>query len=1103
MDTVLEKHYPDYPDFVSLFQRRVEEYPHKVAYRFLKDGEVEHDSITYATLSIKAQAIAARLQALGKCGDRTLLLYPQGLEFIAAFLGCLYAGMVAIPSYLPRPNRAPTKLQNIMADAEPVAILTREADLPSLMRQFSNTSLASLPCLATDNLDDALASTWQPPLLNKDTLAFLQYTSGSTGTPKGVMVSHNNILYNSEYIRTSFKPDPDSVCVTWLPAFHDMGLIAGIIQPLYVGASCFIMPPVAFLQRPARWLQVISRYKATHSGGPNFGYELCIRQITPEQREQLDLSSWCSAYNGAEPVRRKTLEQFSQVFANSGFRPEALYPCYGMAETTLFVTGGLQKEPPVFCTVQAEALRQNKVVVVNESDLDNTPPGAEKLRQLVGCGHFRLDTKLCIVDPDSLMLCPSEQVGEIWVSGPTVAQGYWRRTKQTQETFDAHIANTGEGPFLRTGDLGFIHNNELFITGRLKDIVIIRGRNYYPNDIELTVEECDPAMRNAGCAAFSIDTNGEEQLVIVQEIERTSLRKFETIAKNIEALAKVICKVVAEEHDLQVSAIEFIKPATLPKTSSGKVRRSTCRASFLEGSLSSVGRWEKPTTSSESVIKVKTDNADSLHSASAIQDWIIQWLSQQLGRDINTIKPEDAFAEYGLDSFQSVQLTLSLEDLLGYIPDPGILWYFPTIEELATYLSSLLHITQVDTDRAYEEGMSDLHADTVLDDDIRPTGITTTYKNPAPNIFLTGATGFLGAFLLYELIKQASGQVYCLVRANSTTAGMQRLRDNLQRYGLWQDEYAPRITPILGDLEQPKLGLAEQTFQQLGEQIDVIYHNAAQVNFIYPYPRLKAVNVTSTKDVLRLAMLSKIKPVHHISTIAVFESWHYAQKTVDEKDPIEHTEGMELGYSQSKWVAEQLILKAGQQGLPVSVYRPPLVSGHSETGAWNTDDFTCRFIKACIQMGYAPDLDYLLDIAPVDYVSKAIVYLSLQTENQHKNFHLVNPRPWHWREFLSWLQQTFGYAVRLIPYVQWQEKVKQTQQIPDTPLHLLLPFFLSRRGKNHLAVPELYEQTRRAQTQCEATCQALAPSGITCPAVNSSLMETYFATFLKEGFLQK
>ena len=588
---------------VGLLGYRAQNQPDQIAYTFL-DGETEADRITYQELDRQARAIASQLQSLNATGSRALLLYPPGLEFIAAFFGCLYAGVVAVPAYPPRRNQNMSRLQAILASSQATLALTTTPLFSYIESRFTEEpALAQLRWLTTDNIARDQTAAWQQPDVNPDTLAFLQYTSGSTGTPKGVMVSHGNLLHNCALIHKSFADTPNSRGVSWLPPYHDMGLIGGVLQPLYVGAPMVLMSAIMFIQKPLRWLQAISQYQATTSGGPNFAYDLCIDKITPEQRASLDLSSWEVAFTGAEPVRAETLEQFAATFADCGFRREAFHPCYGMAETTLIVSGGLRNAAPVIRQVDGIALERNQVV---------TATGKQEItRTIVGCGQNLLDQKVAIADPQSLTLRPPNQVGEIWVSGASVAQGYWQRPEETEQTFHAYLADTGDGPFLRTGDLGFLQDGELFITGRMKDVIIIRGQNHYPQDIELTVEKSHPALR-VGCgAAFAVEVKGKERLVIVQEVERSYLRKL-----NVNEVVDSISKAVAAQHALQVYATVLVKTSSIPKTSSGKIQRHACRSGFLTGTLNVVEDWSENPEGKAKFIHLQADIDSMLQTLS-------------------------------------------------------------------------------------------------------------------------------------------------------------------------------------------------------------------------------------------------------------------------------------------------------------------------------------------------------------------------------------------------------------------------------------------------------------------------------------------------------
>ncbi|MGB3514158.1 MAG: fatty acyl-AMP ligase [Microcoleaceae cyanobacterium] len=570
-----------YLTLIDLLRDRSQNLPSQTAYTFLPDGETSCGSLTYQQLDTQVRAIAAHLQSIISPGDRVLVVYPYtaGLEFIASFFACIYAGAIAVTSNPPVSRDAIGKLEQRAESCQPKVILTTQYLFVQIQEQLAkNPELAprlnNLPSIATDKIPLSQASAWVQPEIDTNTLAFFQYTSGSTGQPKGVMVTHRNVLHNSEIIYQSFEHTPESQGVIWLPMFHDMGLIGGVVQPLYGGFPVTLMSPVALIQKPVRWLEAISRYKATTSGGPNFAYDLVSRQVTPEQLGSLDLSSWSVAFSGAEPVRAATLDRFAETFAVCGFRREAFYPCYGMAETTLFISGGAKIKSPMVSYVDVEALAENRIVV-----------SGEKGRAVVSCGWGWLGDEIMIVNPESHTQCLEAEVGEIWVSGAGVGKGYWNLPEETERTFNAFLAD--KGPFLRTGDLGFLQDGELFITGRIKDVMILWGRYRYPQDIELTVEGCHPALRSGCGAAFSVEAEDDERLIVVQEVERSYLRKL-----NVEEVVGTIRQTVAQEHTVEVYAIALLKTGSIPKTTSGKIQRRACRSKFLEGGLNVVGQWQ-------------------------------------------------------------------------------------------------------------------------------------------------------------------------------------------------------------------------------------------------------------------------------------------------------------------------------------------------------------------------------------------------------------------------------------------------------------------------------------------------------------------------------
>lgn len=657
----------------ALLRSRAQSQTNDLAYAFLADGESVRDRMTYADLDQQAQTIAGLLRR-HRVGDQpVLLLYPPGLEYVAAFFGCMYAGAIAVPAYPPHRNRSLDRLRSIVNDSGARAVLCTVSVRESIERSFAEApDLQRLDWLATDEPGALDVNPFCDESVTPDRLAFLQYTSGSTSEPKGVMLSHGNLCHNAQLITKGFKLGYDSTAVFWLPLYHDMGLIGGVLQPMQVARPSYLMAPATFLSSPIRWLKAISRYRATISGAPNFAYDLCVNRTTPAQREGLDLTNWRVAFNGAEPVRGETLERFAETFAEFGFRASASYPCYGLAESTLIVTGGVHNHPPITLTVSRSALEQHRVEIISSDDSNDSDA-----RVLVGCGGALIDQRVLIVDSETLKPCPPGWTGEIWVASRSVAQGYWNRPDESARTFRG-FTKDGDGPYLRTGDLGFLHEGELFIAGRAKDLIILRGRNLYPQDIEQTVENCHVALRPGCGAAVAVDGVDGERLVIIHELERTG-RSLPT-----DEIVDTICRAVAEAHEVQVDAVVLLRPGSVPKTSSGKIQRHACKNGFIADELDAIGKWERPV---EATADAPSFVQNSAASADDIQEWLIEQIARKLRIDPEKLDPREPLARYGLDSLSAVQTAGELESWLGRPVSPVLIYDHPTIESLACYLA--------------------------------------------------------------------------------------------------------------------------------------------------------------------------------------------------------------------------------------------------------------------------------------------------------------------------------------------------------------------------------------------------------------------------------
>ncbi|MCK4608298.1 MAG: SDR family NAD(P)-dependent oxidoreductase, partial [Gammaproteobacteria bacterium] len=618
---------------------------------------------SYHDLAIRANAIAAMLQTKAKPGDRVLMVYQPGLAFIAAYFGCLYAGMVAVPVIPPLDKGTSEKLQLLIQDATP-AVCLATTEIVSKLRGASwgrwvpgvlafgalkqaktvgDFEFDKLPWVTTDKLSTDFAKKWQRPAIDENTLAFLQYTSGSTGQPKGVMVSHGNLLHNLYLTQKGMRLSDKSHGVFWLPPYHDMGLIGGILQAVYSRYPCVLLSPFSFLKKPFLWLKSISDHHATVSGGPNFAYELCVAKIKPEERAKLNLSSWQVAFSGAEPIRAATLEKFSDVFAECGFNPKFFYPCYGLAEATLMVSGAMQG--------QGVQIDQHKHV---------------------SSGHIDQTVKVEIVDPDTRELKSEGEIGEVWTASKSVAQGYWNKPEETEATFRAYLAN-GAGPFLRTGDLGFLRDGELYISGRIKDLIIVNGRNYYPQDIEEVAEQTDPIIRKGCCAAFSIEQNDQEQVVVVIETRSTP-----DAAKADKVFAE--CRAAASSRiGIHIYAILLVLPRILQKTTSGKIMRRAARDAYLNDEL-------KPHYISIKEPPVIKDLQIEAYSKEAIAAALIELLQQIYEADADISDTE--FGALGLTSPQIAPLVQQLNQWLGLTLSPTIFWEHPTINKLAAHLAA-------------------------------------------------------------------------------------------------------------------------------------------------------------------------------------------------------------------------------------------------------------------------------------------------------------------------------------------------------------------------------------------------------------------------------
>jgi acyl-CoA synthetase (AMP-forming)/AMP-acid ligase II/acyl carrier protein len=661
----------DVTNFVELLRARATCQSDRIAFEYLRADGIRGRTLTYAALDLAARAVSRLLLEAGLSGQHIMVAYPNSLEYVTALFGCFYAGVTAIPFYPARGSNMISRFDSICADAGVKAVLAG----PVFSNELRAHSVGRSGAGGVKWLETTLAPRWLPDVYSDDSIfvqaqAVIQYSSGSTDAPKGVVLTHANLWHNEQVIQRAFGVTENSVVVNWVPLHHDMGLVGGILHSIFAGARCLLMSPATMLQQPVRWLRIISNHRHVVSGGPNAVYDLCVDRVRPEDRAGLDLSGWEIAFNGSEPVRWETLERFSEAYRPYGFRAEAFRPCYGLAEATLMVTAKSDASAPIHCR-------------------------GEDGHRIVSCGVTDPDEIVVVVDPRNRQPVPAGTIGEIWVAGPSVAQGYWNRPVETERTFHAELAESSERRFLRTGDLGFLAGSQLFVSGRIKDLIIVNGQNVYPQDVEYVVAESHASLcRNAG-AFFSVELHGQQRLVLVHEVEHA------LSANQVNEVIGSIRRAVTAKTNLIVDGVALVNRGAIPRTTSGKIRRNACRSSFLNGSLELIGGWGLPGrapwgASGQQSRRERDHQTDvirqgpilSSRTPEDLEKWLTHWLVREARIPADLVRSNCPFADFGLDSATAIMLVSDLEDFLGHRFDATLVWDYPTIGALTAYLAN-------------------------------------------------------------------------------------------------------------------------------------------------------------------------------------------------------------------------------------------------------------------------------------------------------------------------------------------------------------------------------------------------------------------------------
>jgi thioester reductase-like protein len=958
---------------IKEIEKRTKEHPDKLLFAFLDLHATTTESYTYSEFEKRTKEIATFIGLKSNLlpGDRVLLAYPAGLEMICAFFAAVRLGLVPVPVYPPSARgleASVLKMNFIADDCDAKAVLTDRSCYWSYKVNLSRnkTDVSALQWIVTEDADESV-SVQLPEVTNE--LLFLQYTSGSTNHPKGVMVTHENIIRNCYNV-----VDHLPIGVSWLPQYHDMGLIGYYLFFALKGGTTYGFSPTDFIQRPALWLEAITKFKATASSAPNFAYEYCLvpGKIPESTLNSLDLSSLSFLMTAAEPIKPSVYNDFIEKFTPYGLKPESFFGAYGLAEFTLAVTnhGRISK---VF---DSELLKQGRAEVSDQQD------GIA----LMSCGKALMDTEIKIVDPQSgNREVPEGTIGEIWLDGSSKCKGYWNRPDLTKELFEAELFGDKK-QWLRTGDLGFLIDHELYVCGRIKDLIILRGLNYYPQDIEAVVEK-DPLIRNGCVVAFTVDKPGNESLIVV-----VGLKSNAGIPDS-----NAIHLRVSRYLGITVSEIVFVPARTISKTSSGKLKRYETKEKYRNNELQII--------STATFDEVSETTEQDFTENSIDQD--LSGYELLFSRYKLTGQESATLGDAGLDSMKLAEfghdLKMHLEkkgfDDLSQEVDLKLLQRIAVSElfEILKQLDSASRFARFQ----FRQAFSGIRAEYDKSEAmlmVRDTSFSTTGKElnalsledqPDKTILLTGGTGFFGPFLINSLLEQSDESIYVLVRAGSIEEGMNRLREAFHTIDPSAEQvnaFEDRIRPVCGDLSKPKLGLSDKDWDFLSRAIHSIYHNGAYVNYMMDYESMRQINVNGTKEVIELALTSKVKVLNYVSTTFIF-GWS-AKETLQESDSNEKMEYLDFGYSQSKWVSDQVVLKAMEEGLQARIFRPALISP-SVNGKGYNFDISIRLLSFMLKYGIGTSAQNQVSFTPADLAANNLVAISLLDESVGLTFHLT------------------------------------------------------------------------------------------------------------------
>lgn len=1040
---------------IDILKDRVTESPDRIIYNFLDYSAGQStpqpadrpagQEITLKMIFDNAKALAAELLAKGaKRGDRVVILSMQDPGTLYAVYGAMMAGTVFTVIPPPIDEGKVQRFISVVKSCKPKFVIsnytleqeqhthvhTQQAQVDVKKRLIRDALLPALRLkrIYTDRLP---AVTRDIPIYSAawDQVVYLQYTSGSTSDPKGVMVTLENLMTNISQVMDVYDFSTGNSLAMWVPFFHNLGLLFGFFLPLMaLEGTTYFLPTLQFLQKPTLWLRVLAEFNVNITAGPNSAYAVFEHILGPQEAAAYDLSHVTHFINGSEFVDPATIRNFTRLFSVS---PNAFTPGYGLAENVCLATEASRNYQTLW--VDAEALRRNRFV----------PCAQGEGKEMVSLGKPVKGLTMVAVDPESGKPCEDGQIGEIYIQGDSVCKGYWENTKDN-ENFRARVEGLG-GYFYKTGDLGIIYRGNFYMTGRIKEVIIVNGHNVYPADIRTVLQKHIPALSMDSAVFFPVEANKQEAVAICLETDKVSL--------DFASLASQINHVTAKYFEFSFYDVVIVTKNSLPRTDNRKIRTHKVRELYLQG-LPQVLFSTRENASARKKTTAPVNATDGIHAkVKAVFDTLLE---------TDTYDHNTGFLELGGDSLKLVECACQLEEIFHIGLDITEIGMNASVNGIAGYIQDKILQGNANVKR------TNLQEELYLDSSIAPAaGLPAFAESPAATgalspqadapaagaaythsvsecrrLFLTGSTGFLGAFLIRSLIEQNDGKdilIYCHVRAGDEAAGLERVISNMKHFHCWKDGYARHIQAVTGSLDKPRMGIKEDVYERLSKEVDAVYHNGAILNFLFPYGYLKATNVDGTRECLRFAFAGKVKYFHYISSYSVYDNPSHFGKKVFESDPLTSGEGYLLGYSETKWVSEKLVQMARERGLKTCIYRPGDITGDTVNGIWEMKDLLSRLIVGCVHMQKAPKIKTRLYAVPVDYVSDAIAHISRQEGACGLAFNILNPKSFTIKMMVKAIRR-MGYRIRIIPYENWINDLHQTN-IRENPLRILASLF--------------------------------------------------------------